>query len=1185
MTHKTWISITLTCFCLGLPVIHAAILHVPADYPVIQAAIDAATDGDTVVIAEGTYQGEGNSDLDIMQKAIILQSVSGPFNCEINCAGTDPGITARLAAGTLTIQGLTISNAVNLNGSGGGFSGSGNGRIFLETCLFSDCKARQGGALASSANIELNTCYFLNNDASDSGGGIFLESELPGQNPEALVDNCVISGNAASEKGGGIFCASDVSCQLTACTLTSNFSAMAGGGIYSETSSVTIGGSQSDGNTFQDNRSGSGSDVGSVIGMADRIPCQHNTFSGLQSDYYFSPIDAFELSDNVFQTLGITQDIYVSPDGSDSNTGESWEQAFQTIQHALSVIQASTEQPLTIYLDAGYYNPDLNGDVFPLPLLSHVTIESNTLLAAHIEPNGSGRAFNGRCVENATISSVIIKGGQAEQGGGVYIGRKSSVTVQNAEFRRCKAVGAAGQGSCIYCGFYSSGDISSCSLQGSQSDLNGGAIYLSFSANFTISECLFSKNSAQNNGGAISAGNTVSVVSDCDFEDNSSGYSGGAIHIEEYGSLTVEHSNFISNRSQISGGAICLDSHCRPYLSLTPETANTFNGNYAACGSDLGSAGSNSTPYNAGYSQFDGYHLSDYIVSPQSHFDLALCTSQKQPITVDVYVSQYGNNGLPGITPNAPFKTIGYAISRIQGSETEPAVIHIAPGIYSPGTNGERFPLPLVSNVILTGIEGETVVLDARDTGPVFYGFGDSLIQLKYLTLQGGSDDIGGGMVIRAGSSVQLETCKVKNNESLFFGGGIYAGELSYFVGLDCEFTGNTSFEGGGIYLTDRSECWLVDCDMTDNEALYAGGAVSCTASAGYFSAGNTDFENNHAEEAGGLTLSCNSELNNCRISNNSAIQSGGGLELRLADHILTNCLVNGNLAANGGGIQMEQPGGICRFFNVTLADNTASTGQGGAILADSLDGEFLNCIIWDNDPDGVDSTSSLMSFSFCDIQEHAVGPGNQTANPRFVNGYWGDYYLSQTASGQLQDSPCLNAGSTPSSLVCMAINDQNLCLDELTSRTDSKPDINIVDLGFHYSQSPATPTPQPTPNPTETPKPMGVYLDLSQNLFHPGDLFQFIAEIFNADPEPHTYKPLVVLLEVENQFFWYPDWTEQFETTQIEPGYTTLFILDFSWPETGSSYDGVTFYGALLNPEFTEIVGRWDMVTFGWEE
>ena len=41
-----------------------ATIHVPQDQPTIQAGVDAAVDGDQVVVAAGTYTGPGNRDID-----------------------------------------------------------------------------------------------------------------------------------------------------------------------------------------------------------------------------------------------------------------------------------------------------------------------------------------------------------------------------------------------------------------------------------------------------------------------------------------------------------------------------------------------------------------------------------------------------------------------------------------------------------------------------------------------------------------------------------------------------------------------------------------------------------------------------------------------------------------------------------------------------------------------------------------------------------------------------------------------------------------------------------------------------------------------------------------------------------------------------------------------------------------
>ena len=65
----------------------------------------------------------------------------------------------------------------------------------------------------------------------------------------------------------------------------------------------------------------------------------------------------------------------------------------------------------------------------------------------------------------------------------------------------------------------------------------------------------------------------------------------------------------------------------------------------------------------------------------------------------------------------------------------------------------------------------------------------------------------------------------------------------------------------------------------------------------------------------------------------------------------------------------------------------------------------------------------------------------NIDANPLFVSGSLGDYYLSQIASGQAADSLCVDTGSNTSA---------NLGLDELTTRTDGMPDEGTVDMGYH---------------------------------------------------------------------------------------------------------------------------------------
>jgi hypothetical protein len=64
------------------------------------------------------------------------------------------------------------------------------------------------------------------------------------------------------------------------------------------------------------------------------------------------------------------------------------------------------------------------------------------------------------------------------------------------------------------------------------------------------------------------------------------------------------------------------------------------------------------------------------------------------------------------------------------------------------------------------------------------------------------------------------------------------------------------------------------------------------------------------------------------------------------------------------------------------------------------------------------------------------------TSDPLFVAGPKGECYLSQVASGQGLDSPCVDAGGDTAA---------SLGLDAKTTRTDAVTDTGVVDMGYHY--------------------------------------------------------------------------------------------------------------------------------------
>jgi len=92
------------------------VIHVPGDVPTIQDAIDASLTGDTVRVAEGTYTGTGNRDLDFWGKNIVLESENGPEVTIIDCQGTlleqHRGFYVHYGEdSSCVIDGFTITNA------------------------------------------------------------------------------------------------------------------------------------------------------------------------------------------------------------------------------------------------------------------------------------------------------------------------------------------------------------------------------------------------------------------------------------------------------------------------------------------------------------------------------------------------------------------------------------------------------------------------------------------------------------------------------------------------------------------------------------------------------------------------------------------------------------------------------------------------------------------------------------------------------------------------------------------------------------------------------------------------------------------------------------------------------------------------------------------------------------------
>ena len=212
-----------------------ATINVPGDYQTIQEAINASSySDDTVLVADGTYTGTGNKDLDFYGKAITVQSENGPENCIIDCEGSGRGFYFHSNEGEdSVVSGFTITNGSNSPG-GGIYCGSDSYPTITNCTVSGNSADDDGGGIYCyySSFPTITDCTISGNSASGDGGGIYFEASY------AAIINCTVSGNSAS-RGGGIYCSS-FDPIITNCTITENTASKYGGGIYCYYSSPII---------------------------------------------------------------------------------------------------------------------------------------------------------------------------------------------------------------------------------------------------------------------------------------------------------------------------------------------------------------------------------------------------------------------------------------------------------------------------------------------------------------------------------------------------------------------------------------------------------------------------------------------------------------------------------------------------------------------------------------------------------------------------------------------------------------------------------------------------------------------------------------------------------------------------------------------------------------------------------
>ncbi len=219
-------SIILSLLCVNIQ-LFAATINVPADRPTIQSGINAAKDGDTVLVADGIYRGAGNVNIDFKGKQITVKSLNGAKATIIDCGEVNEtrGFTFHNdETDASVLDGFTIRNGVHELGGG---IYCNNASPTIKNCVITEnrsvvpsLRGRGGGGIyCFSSDAVIIACKIIDNSAnSDYGAGVLFTGSTTQNKSQPSLINCTISKN----EGDGVFCYDDVNPVIKDCTVSLN---------------------------------------------------------------------------------------------------------------------------------------------------------------------------------------------------------------------------------------------------------------------------------------------------------------------------------------------------------------------------------------------------------------------------------------------------------------------------------------------------------------------------------------------------------------------------------------------------------------------------------------------------------------------------------------------------------------------------------------------------------------------------------------------------------------------------------------------------------------------------------------------------------------------------------------------------------------------------------------------------
>ena len=791
---------------LNLSFLSATTINVPDDYSTIQGGIDASSDGDTVLVAQGTYVENL-----VLEKEIVLASHA--INDDLTewmdneniqntkIIGNEPndpkkGSCLQISYGYIepTILGFTFQDGLGTS-------------MGINDCGVYRTEMSGGAILAYQAYPDIMYNRFMNNGTSQVGGGNAAGAAIANGGAISHYDTDDVEFDEDRANSGHVdFADMDA---VEAYVLERALLEETGSTRDRPTSMVV------QNNYFENNSSGNGENIyshgyggdidvsGSVF---ENIDCETNTVN----EFVLQSIEdaASFVQDDISGVCIEGNTFYVSTDdGDDNNLGTDETEPLRTIRHALTLMRDGGDagEVTTIYLAPGVYSSDRNGEVFPIVVPDNVHIvgdeAESTILHAGADADNEAATMIIKEVDNVKVANLTLTGGYSEGhgctgGGGLLLCANDMFNLNSESGQNVRP---------------SYPIIENVIIEGNHSH-NGGGLAI-----FRVNGPVLNNVTIRNNNATAFGGGVFSFCSTIEMTD-----------------VTISENQ---NQGNGQGGGIMLaaSSGTLDNMNISNNTANGSHGG-GIWTNDAG--GENSWA--------DGWTMTNSVISGNSAdwFAGGIMFAWSHPTVINCTISDntanWGGGGAFALNGGFTLKetTVSdnasggggggiYAWGPLDG--ISPPVIEDCMVIGNEtGSNGGGIGLDEAGEVSIT----RTYVVE-NNAAQYFSGISvyGSDVSFNKLTISGGTSGGGGVMGISEGAHVELTNSIVWNNSGENnFGSTDGTGSLNItYSDIDGGFDGEgnmdadplfTDASGGDYSITQDSPCKDAGTADTDGDGV-----------------------------------------------------------------------------------------------------------------------------------------------------------------------------------------------------------------------------------------------------------------------------------------------------------------------------------------------------------------------------